>query len=98
VRELEQELQRVNGLIRCDQLTGALNRRGLEDRFAREAQDARRQNQPLSLVMLDVDDFRLVNTRFAIPAAMPCCVTWWNSPATPCARWTRWHGSAARNS
>ena len=67
VRELEQELQRVNGLIRCDQLTGALNRRGLEDRFAREAQDARRQNQPLSLVMLDVDDFRLVNTRFGHP-------------------------------
>ena len=67
VRELEQELQRVNGLIRCDQLTGALNRRGLEDRFAREVQDARRQNQPLSLVMLDVDDFRLVNTRFGHP-------------------------------
>lgn len=67
VRELEQELQRVNGLIRCDQLTGALNRRGLEDRFAREVQDAHRQNQPLSLVMLDVDDFRLVNTRFGHP-------------------------------
>ncbi len=67
VRELEQELQRVNGLIRCDQLTGALNRRGLEDRFAREVQDAHRQNHPLSLVMLDVDDFRLVNTRFGHP-------------------------------
>ena len=60
VQELEAELHRVNGLIRCDQLTGALNRRGLEDRFAREAHQAHRQNQPLSLVMLDLDDFRFV--------------------------------------
>ena len=67
VQELEAELHRVNGLIRCDQLTGALNRRGLEDRFAREARQAHRQNQPLSLVMLDLDDFRLVNTRFGHP-------------------------------
>ena len=46
-----------------DTLTGLLNRRGLEDRLERELADAQEERRPLSLVVLDCDDFKDVNDR-----------------------------------
>ena len=47
-----------------DPLTAAYNRRYLEHVLAREAHRADRLQCPMSLVMIDVDDFRTVNDRF----------------------------------
>jgi diguanylate cyclase (GGDEF)-like protein len=44
-----------------DQLTGLLNRRGLEPRFAEVAEQAALTEQPVSVVAADLDQFKLVN-------------------------------------
>jgi diguanylate cyclase (GGDEF)-like protein len=44
-----------------DGLTGCYNRRSFEMHLDREVQMARRQHQPLSLVMLDLDRFKQLN-------------------------------------
>ena len=47
-----------------DPLTGFFNHRYLHERFGQEAVRARRSQRPLSLLMLDLDDFKLVNDTF----------------------------------
>jgi len=44
-----------------DALTGLFNRRYLEDALIRETARARRQKQPLSIVMMDLDHFKRFN-------------------------------------
>ncbi len=46
---------------RLDGLTGLLNRRALEEEFAREAERSDRNKEALSLVLLDLDHFKFVN-------------------------------------
>jgi len=58
---LEQELRDVAGLVREDQLTGALNRRGFDELFERETARTSRGGHPLCVAMLDLDDFRKLN-------------------------------------
>jgi diguanylate cyclase len=55
------EHEAVKRLIRTDPLTGMLNRRGLDEELAREIARAVRTGAPLSLLMLDLDDFKRVN-------------------------------------
>lgn len=61
IRELEHELQETSILVRHDQLTGVLNRRGLEDMFAKEAARADRHETALSVGLLDIDNFKKLN-------------------------------------
>jgi diguanylate cyclase len=61
IHSLEQELEEVSNLIREDQLTGALNRRGLDEAFTREVARVKRLGVPLSLALLDVDHFKMLN-------------------------------------
>jgi len=61
VRLLEAELEQVSEQVSQDQLTGALNRRGLEDAMKREMARAQRTNKPLSLAVLDLDNFKQLN-------------------------------------
>src|SRR5262249_49583021 len=44
-----------------DGLTGCYNRRSFEMHLDREMQTARRQHQPVSLIMLDLDRFKQLN-------------------------------------
>jgi diguanylate cyclase (GGDEF)-like protein len=46
---------------RTDELTGALNRRGFEARAVDELARARRTGAEVGLVLLDLDDFKIVN-------------------------------------
>jgi diguanylate cyclase (GGDEF)-like protein len=46
-----------------DALTGILNRRGLEERMEREVALAQERRMPLSVLVLDCDDFKDVNDR-----------------------------------
>lgn len=64
VQALEQELESVSQLVREDALTRALNRRGLEEAFAAEASRSDRNDRPMCMAILDIDDFKHINDRF----------------------------------
>lgn len=51
-----------------DPLTGLLNRRYIEERLAEETNRSQRSGEPLTLLMLDVDEFKTYNDRFGHPA------------------------------
>jgi len=61
VKQLEQELVQVSELVREDQLTGALNRRGLDETLDRELKRADRNKSSVSVAMLDIDNFKHLN-------------------------------------
>ncbi|MDE2354346.1 MAG: GGDEF domain-containing protein, partial [Betaproteobacteria bacterium] len=61
IRRLEEELEQVSELVRADQLTGTLNRRGLDEMLERETARADRSKDSLSVVLLDIDNFKLLN-------------------------------------
>ncbi len=61
VRQLEQELEEASEKMHEDQLTGALNRRGMDEAMDREIQRAERQKSPVSLALLDIDNFKQLN-------------------------------------
>lgn len=63
IRQLENELATVSAKVREDQLTGALNRRGMEEAFEVEQARAQRSKQPFSLALLDIDNFKRLNDR-----------------------------------
>lgn len=50
-----------------DQLTGLLNRRGLERRFAEIAEQAALHRHPVSVVVADVDHFKRINDAYGHP-------------------------------
>src|SRR5437762_6847689 len=51
-----------------DPLTQLANRRYFEERLLEEVQRAKRHESPLSLVMLDLDDFKKINDQYGHPA------------------------------
>lgn len=61
VHQLERELAQVSNLLREDQLTGALNRRGMEEALARELARSQRMEAPLCIGLLDIDHFKKLN-------------------------------------
>jgi diguanylate cyclase len=61
IRDLQTELTRVSAKVREDQLTGALNRRGLEEEFERSRAASERRKEPMSLALLDIDNFKSLN-------------------------------------
>jgi diguanylate cyclase (GGDEF)-like protein len=50
-----------------DALTGLYNRYGLQRALAREHAEARRYDRPLSCLMIDLDEFKLVNDTYGHP-------------------------------
>jgi diguanylate cyclase len=61
IHALEAKLQHMSELVREDQLTGSLNRRGLDDVFERETARSDRRGTPLCAALLDLDDFKRLN-------------------------------------
>lgn len=57
-------IARMNELVTKDDLTLAFNRRFFEDYMTEEIERARRFHKPLSLIFLDLDGLRDVNSRF----------------------------------
>jgi len=58
VTELQGELDRR---ARTDPLTGALNRRSMEEAAMREAARSQRYGNPLSMIVVDIDHFKQLN-------------------------------------
>lgn len=61
IRELETELETTSDLVRHDQLTGVLNRRGLEEMFNKEVARGKRHDTLLCVSLLDIDNFKKLN-------------------------------------
>jgi len=63
-----QELQRVNEVFEqlsiTDDLTKLHNNRFFQDHLPREMIRAQRTNEPLSLILIDIDDFKHLNDRY----------------------------------
>ena len=60
----EEAIDTLEGVARTDALTGLLNRRGFEECMAGELERARRSDTPVSLLIGDLDHFKLVNDRY----------------------------------
>ncbi len=61
IQQMERELDQLTERVREDQLTGTLNRRGLDEAFKREAGRADRQSTAMSVALLDIDNFKSLN-------------------------------------
>ncbi len=61
IGKLQNELHHTSELVRHDPLTGALNRKGLDEALEREVSRARRRDVPLCVGLLDVDNFKRIN-------------------------------------
>ena len=63
--QIQQQAQMFELQARLDSLTGLANRRAFDEALLRECARARRTQQPLCLVLLDIDHFKQVNDRFS---------------------------------
>jgi len=70
--QLEQAYRKMAKLAATDPLTGLGNRRLFEDTLKAEWTRARRSNQPIAVLMIDVDQFKSYNDRFGHPAGDIC--------------------------
>ncbi|MGZ8271813.1 MAG: diguanylate cyclase [Methylophilus sp.] len=61
IHELTIKLDYISEVAHEDFLTGALNRRGMDEALEREFKRADRHETPLSLAILDVDHFKKIN-------------------------------------
>jgi diguanylate cyclase len=61
IHRLQFELEHIRQQARHDPLTGALNRKGLDEVMARELATMKRRSAALCVVMLDIDHFKHLN-------------------------------------
>ena len=67
-RLLKDQSDRFAQAATIDSLTGAYNRRFFDERFKAELGRAQRQQTPFSLMLLDIDYFKLYNDTYGHPA------------------------------
>jgi len=63
-RELEDANDQLRKLAVTDELTGLRNRRSFEERLVMEFSLARRRKRELSVLLIDVDNFKTINDRW----------------------------------
>ncbi|OYY48857.1 MAG: GGDEF domain-containing protein [Methylophilaceae bacterium 17-44-8] len=64
IKKLQEELTQLSEAVRMDQLTGVLNRRGLDDALTTEISRFSRGGGPLTLALLDIDNFKHLNDTY----------------------------------
>lgn len=64
-QQLKAQAARLELLTRTDDLTGVANRRAFDERLSAEVLRAHRMSHPLSILMLDLDDFKRVNDTYS---------------------------------
>jgi diguanylate cyclase (GGDEF)-like protein len=71
IKSLQDQLRRTQQKLAeqamTDELTGLKNRRVFDERLAEEFRRAQRYSDPVSLIMVDLDHFKLVNDRHGHP-------------------------------
>ncbi len=65
LQQLEMQAKTLEQLAREDGLTGVANRRWLDVQFSQEFERARRFHHPLSIAMIDLDNFKAVNDTYS---------------------------------
>jgi diguanylate cyclase (GGDEF)-like protein len=70
--ELSAANQRLEELSHQDGLTGIANRRAFDFLIERQFREAKRRNEPLSVVLCDVDHFKAYNDHYGHPAGDEC--------------------------
>jgi diguanylate cyclase (GGDEF)-like protein/PAS domain S-box-containing protein len=63
-KEFEKANEKLKKLTQIDELTGISNRRSYEKQLELEIQTAQRTNQPLSILVIDIDNFKVVNDTY----------------------------------
>jgi diguanylate cyclase (GGDEF)-like protein/PAS domain S-box-containing protein len=63
-RELEEANDQLRRLAVTDELTGLRNRRAFEERLVMEFSMARRRKRELSVLLIDVDNFKMINDQW----------------------------------
>jgi len=69
VKRMSDDLRRIATI---DVLTGVANRRRFEESLEREWRRGRRSGDPMALLMIDVDHFKLFNDSYGHPAGDAC--------------------------
>lgn len=64
LRELQEKNHKLEQINTQDSLTGVKNRRYFDERVFAEFRRSRREQSPLSLIMLDIDKFKSVNDNY----------------------------------
>jgi diguanylate cyclase len=64
IERLQNELTQASEMVRHDHLTGALNRKGMDETLDRELARARRRKSNLSIALLDIDNFKVLNDKY----------------------------------
>jgi len=64
ILKLQEELSQLSEKVSIDQLTGVLNRRGLDDAIVREIARAQRGGSQLCVALLDIDNFKHFNDTY----------------------------------
>ena len=64
IRRLEAATETISRLARTDELTELHNRRSFNESFTLALSSARRHGHPLSLIIIDLDNFKKVNDTF----------------------------------
>jgi diguanylate cyclase (GGDEF)-like protein len=79
MEKILQELNAANEQLRqqavIDSMTGVANRRGLTEFFTREWRVAKRTGQPITVLMVDVDFFKLFNDTYGHSVGDDCLKT-----------------------
>jgi len=69
---VQQMAAKLNRIARTDSLTGIANRRQFDELLEREWRRSRRGGDPISLLLVDVDHFKLYNELHGRPAGDAC--------------------------
>jgi diguanylate cyclase (GGDEF)-like protein len=72
---LEEANRSLNRMVTVDGLTGLLNRRIMDEMLEKAWRRAMREKTPLSLIMIDVDNFKNYNDRFGHLAGDRCLIS-----------------------
>ncbi|MCB2218657.1 diguanylate cyclase [Desulfofustis glycolicus] len=62
--ELEKAIEKIQQISITDALTGCFNRGGINSNLPREIKRARRYNNPLSILLFDLDHFKKINDTY----------------------------------
>src|SRR5437588_7792188 len=93
-RELVASNDRLTVMASIDMLSGLANRRGFQSRLEFEWMKAQQYNCELSLLMIDVDHFKLYNDTYGHPEGDACLARPGDAPPRP---WALPAVTAARN-